>query len=153
MMTTMTDAQAAEAMRAHHNEMATTLRRRVAALGAAVQARQSHFDAQGAVLDYLENELLPHAAAEENALYPAGDAGTTAMLVRSMRDEHVNLISHVDAFREATDGIQALALASAILALFDSHLHKENDLLIPVLVEHPDVSLATLLDGMHELLG
>jgi iron-sulfur cluster repair protein YtfE (RIC family) len=150
---TMTDAQAAEAIRAHHSEMATTLRQRVAALGAAVQARQGHFDQQRAVLDYLENELLPHARAEEDALYPAGDIGDTALLVRSMRDEHVNLVAHVDAFRRATDAIQALSLSAAILALFDSHLHEENDLLIPALMDRPDVSLAALLGGMHELLG
>jgi iron-sulfur cluster repair protein YtfE (RIC family) len=152
-MMTMTDAQAEQAMRAHHSAMATALRQRVAALGAAVQARQGHFEQQKAVLDYLENELLPHAAAEEQALYPAGDTGLTALLVRSMRDEHLNLIAHVDAFRNASDAIQAVALSSAILALFDSHLHKENDLLIPALQSDPSVSLADLLGGMHELLG
>jgi iron-sulfur cluster repair protein YtfE (RIC family) len=109
-MMTMTDAQAEQAMRAHHSEMATALRQRVAALGAAVQARQGHFEQQKAVLDYLENELLPHAAAEEQALYPAGDTGLTALLVRSMRDEHLNLIAHVDAFRNASDAIKAFEL-------------------------------------------
>lgn len=153
MMTTMTDRQAAEAMQAHHFEMATTLRQRVAALANAVRADRPHNEMQGAVLEYLENDLIPHALAEEKALYPAGDAGPTALLVRSMRDEHVNLIAHVDEFRDATDAIQAVALSGAILALFDAHLHKENDLLIPELVEAPDVSLAGLLNGMHELLG
>jgi iron-sulfur cluster repair protein YtfE (RIC family) len=118
-----------------------------------VQARQGHFEQQKAVLDYLQNELLPHAAAEEKALYPAGDAGLTTLLVRSMRDEHENLIAHVEAFRDASDAIQAVALSSAILALFDSHLHKENDLLIPALQADPTVSLTELLGGMHELLG
>jgi hypothetical protein len=75
------------------------------------------------------------------------------MLVRSMRDEHVNLVAHVGAFRDASDAIGAVGLSSAIYALFDSHLHKENDLLIPTLVADPSVSLAELLGGMHELLG
>lgn len=152
-MMTMTDAQAAEAFRSHHAEMETSLRKRVAALGASVQTRQSHFAQQRAVLDYLENELLPHAAAEEKALYPAGDTGLAALLVRAMRDEHRNLIAHVEAFRDATDAIQAMGLGSAILALFESHLAKENDLLIPALVADPNASLGELLDGMHELLG
>lgn len=150
---TLTDAQAAEAVRSHHAEMETTLRTRVAALGAAVQARQSHFEQQRGVLDYLENELLPHAMAEEKALYPAGDTGLTAMLVHAMRDEHRNLLAHVDTFRNATDAIQAVGLGSAILALFESHLTKENDLLIPALAADQSVSLAELLGGMHELLG
>jgi hypothetical protein len=34
---------------------------------------------------------------------------------------------------------------SAILALFESHLSKENDLLIPVLVADPNVALGALL--------
>jgi iron-sulfur cluster repair protein YtfE (RIC family) len=152
-MMTMTDQQAADAMHAHHEEMSTALRQRVAALGAAVQSRQGHFDQQRAVLDYLEHDLLPHAMAEEKALYPAGDSGLTAMLVRAMLAEHRNLIAHVDAFRNATDAIQAVALSSAILALFESHLSKENDLLIPALVADEHVSLVELLGGMHELLG
>ena len=152
-MMTMTDQQAAEAMHAHHAEMATTLRRRVAALGAAVQARQGHDDERRSVLAYLEHDLLPHALAEEKALYPAGDSGLTAMLVRAMRDEHRNLVAHVDAFREASDAVQAVALSSAILALFESHLAKENDLLIPAVVANEHVSLVELLGGMHELLG
>jgi hypothetical protein len=153
MTMTMTDAEAVEAIRAHHAEMGATLRTRVGALRASVQARQPHIQEQRAVLNYLEGELLPHAAAEEDALYPAGDTGLTALLVRSMRDEHVNLIAHVGAFRDVDDGIEAVGLSSAILALFEAHLHKENDLLIPALEANPSVPLAALLDGMHELLG
>jgi iron-sulfur cluster repair protein YtfE (RIC family) len=150
---TMTDAEAVEAIREHHAELGSTLRTRVAALSAAVQSDQGHRNEQRAVLEYLENELLPHAAAEEQALYPAGDTPLTGLLVRSMRDEHVNLVAHVDAFRDASHAIEAVALSSAILALFDSHLHKENDLLLPALQADPSVSLAALLGGMHELLG
>jgi iron-sulfur cluster repair protein YtfE (RIC family) len=149
----MTNERAADAIRAHHAELAATLRQGVTALVAAAQARQPHADAQRAVVEFLDSELLPHASAEEQALYPAGDGGGTAMLVRSMRDEHVNLVAHVDAFRSEADGVAAACAASAILALFESHLHKENDLLIPALVADPSVSLADLLGGMHELLG
>jgi len=152
-MSTMTNQQAAEAIRHHHAELATGLRDRVAGLADAVRARRPHADAQRALLDYLDGEIVPHARAEEEALYPAGDTGATAMLVRSMRDEHVDLVGHVDALRGAPDAVAAVALASAIRALFESHLHKENDLLIPALVEAPEVSLAGLLAGMHELLG
>lgn len=152
-MTTMTDAQVAEAMRSHHAEMATELRRRVDAVASAVRDGRPHIDARLDVLAYLDQELLPHAAAEEQALYPAGDTGLVAMLVRSMRDEHVNLVNHVEACRDASDAIEAVAIASAILALFESHLHKENELLIPALVADRSVSLGELLGGMHELLG
>jgi hypothetical protein len=55
--------------------------------------------------------------------------------------------------RGTADALDAVTGASAILALFESHLSKENDLLIPALVANPDVSLADLLSGMHELVG
>jgi hypothetical protein len=64
-----------------------------------------------------------------------------------------NLIAHVAALRVAADGVEAVAISSAILALFESHLSKENDLLIPVLVADPNVAPGALLGGMHELLG
>jgi iron-sulfur cluster repair protein YtfE (RIC family) len=151
--TTMTDAQAVGAIHAHHAEMAISLRERVTALAAAAEAGAPHAEAQRAVLEYLEGELLPHARAEEGALYPAGDRGATALLVRSMRDEHVNLVAHVKAFRSASGAIAAASQSAAILALFESHLHKENDLLVPALMAEESVSLARLLGGMHELLG
>ena len=113
----------------------------------------AHGEAKQAVLDYLEQELLPHAAAEEEALYPAGDTGMTALLVRAMRDEHRNLVAHVAELKEVVDGVEAATTASAILALFESHLSKENDLLVPALVADPRVSLGELLGGMHELVG
>lgn len=145
---TLTDAQAAGAIRAHHAELAAELRRRVLAVGAAGGTAETASD----LLDYLDRDLLPHAMAEEQALYPAGDSGETALLVRAMRDEHVGLIAHVDALRTAS-GIEAIGISRAILALFESHLHKENDLLIPALADDPEISLGDLLSGMHELLG
>jgi uncharacterized protein (DUF2249 family) len=43
-------------------------------------------------------------------------------------------------------------MAVAVRALFDAHLAKENDQLLPALVLER-VDLAGLLDGMHEILG
>lgn len=149
----MTDAQAADAIRAHHAEMQAELRERVEGLVQTVRAGEPHGDAQRRVLDYLEGELLPHASAEEGALYPAADTGLAAMLVRSMRDEHRNLVAHVGDLRNAADGVTAATMAAAIRALFESHLHKENDLLVPALIADAHVSIGELLAGMHELIG
>lgn len=149
----MTDQEAAAAIRVHHSELRQGLVDRVAALEESVRRGEWHGEAQREVLDFLEGELLPHAFAEEQALYPAGDAGATAMLVRSMRDEHTDLAGRVAALRDATDAVGVATVASAILALFESHLHKENDLLIPALVADPQVNLHDLLAGMHELVG
>lgn len=152
-MSPTTDSQAADAIRAHHVELHDTLRNRVAALRTAVEAGRP-FDAdQRAVLDYLEKELLPHAMAEEATLYKSGDTGLTAVLVRAMREEHKGLIAHVGSLRASREGIAAASEAAAILALFESHLWKENELLIPALVNDPAVSLSESLEGMHELVG
>ena len=152
-MSNLADEEAAAAIRAHHVELNDDLRACVAALGNAVRSGTDHTMARDAVAAYLDGELLPHAAAEEAALYPAGDTGITAMLVRAMRDEHRTLVGRVGDLRATTDALDAATGATAILALFESHLSKENDLLIPALVANPDVALADLLRGMHELVG
>ncbi|MEO8207609.1 MAG: hemerythrin domain-containing protein [Chloroflexota bacterium] len=152
-MSSQSDAEAATAIRAHHRELHEGLRTRVSVALETVRAGRPEGDARASILAFLDGELLPHAAAEEAALYPAGDAGPSELLVRAMREEHRNLIAHVDRLRTASDGIAMATTASAILALFESHLSKENDLLVPALLARPDISLATLLGGMHELVG
>jgi hypothetical protein len=70
-----------------------------------------------------------------------------------MREEHRNLVAHVAELRDATDAVTVATTAAAIRALFESHLMKENELLIPALVADPHVGLESLLAGMHELVG
>lgn len=152
-MPTQSDVQAAAQIRAHHRELHDGLQSRVLVLEEAVRDGGPHDGARDSVLAYLDEALLPHAAAEETALYPAGETGASELLVRAMREEHRNLIAHVEAMRAAGDAMAGATTASAILALFESHLSKENDLLIPALVADPGVSLAALLGGMHELVG
>src|SRR5688572_30233931 len=82
-MSRLTDEQAAEAIAAHHVELSGEIRRRAEILAAAVRAGEPFEDARIDVLDYLDRELLPHAAAEERALYPAADRAATALLVRA----------------------------------------------------------------------
>lgn len=147
------DEEAATAIRSHHDELRDTLRARVGDLLDAVRADHPHEASEQAVVGYLEDDLLPHAAAEEAALYPAGDTGLTALLVRAMREEHKGILAHVERLQRADDGLEAVAVASAILALFEAHLWKENELLIPALVADPNVSLGELLSGLHELVG
>ena len=67
------------------------------------------------MLAFCTRDLVPHAGAEEKALYPAA--------------------------------------AYALRVVFDSHLAKENDLVLPVVAADPLTSLAGILHGMHELLG
>lgn len=149
----MSDEEAVAAIRAHHTELQSDLRERVTALEESIRRGEWHGDAQRSLVEYLDGELLPHASAEETALYPAGDSGLTALLVRAMRDEHRALVAHVNDLRGATDAVTVATVAAAILALFESHLAKENDLLLPALAADASVNVGSLLAGMHELVG
>ena len=152
-MTNTTGLDAAAAIRAHHAELHDGLRTRVIALVATVRSGTDHRPAVGDVLDFLDRELLPHAAAEERTLYRAADTGPSALLVEAMLAEHRDIVGRVAGLRDSHDGLEAATAATAILALFESHLAKENDRLIPALLARPDVSLGDLLAGMHELVG
>jgi uncharacterized protein (DUF2249 family) len=70
-----------------------------------------------------------------------------------MLAEHVVILGLVDETARATDPVRAAVAGRALQTLFESHLAKENDLVIPLLLAAPGVSLADILGGMHELLG
>jgi uncharacterized protein (DUF2249 family) len=59
----------------------------------------------------------------------------------------------VDRLAGADSGAAAVGYARALQVLFDSHLTKENEQVLPLLAASSTVSLAELLGGMHELLG
>ena len=151
-MTSETDRQAADAIRAHHRELYEGLRGRVEALIAAAPGGPADAE-RAAVLAFLDDEIIPHARAEEAALYPAGETGAATLLVQAMRQEHHGLISHVERLRAASGSSAAATEAAAVLALFESHLWKENELLVPAILADPSRSLEALLRGMHELVG
>lgn len=153
---TEADATAAAAIEQHHAELAGTLAARVeAVLTAATQGDGgATLTARQALVTWAREELLPHAAAEEQALYPAAhglDRGR--LLVDGMLAEHRALLGLVDELAQAGDTVHAAAAARALQALFTTHLEKENELILPLLTQTAGVSLADLLAGMHEQLG
>ena len=149
------DASAFEAVENHHAQLSGALQQRVGSIVAAVAARDdaAALGARDALVDWCDHELVPHAAAEEKTLYPAGLAMVNArLLVEAMIAEHGVIIGLVDALRNA-EPVPAVAIAGALKEVFGSHLVKENEQLLPLLVAAPDVSVTGLLEGMHELLG
>lgn len=154
------DAVAVEAVEAHHAHLAGELAGRVAKLldavgrervpGSAGAAEDSRAD----LVAFCDRELLPHAAAEESALYPAAHALPEArLLVDGMLAEHRRITALAAALRAAPSAVRAAADARALQVLFDEHLSKENTLILPLLAAAPGVSLAGMLAGMHDLLG
>lgn len=150
------DAQAVEAVERHHAAMFGALTQAVDRLLAAA-ARGAGADSEAALRDLIgwcERELLPHAKAEEGALYPPARAMTEGrLLVEGMIGEHGVIGGLVAGLRTATDPVRAAATAVALKTIFESHMDKENELVLPLLAGDPDTSVAELLAGMHELLG
>lgn len=150
------DATAVESVQQHHAELAGRLAVHVDRLLAAARTPDDagNSAARAAALRFLTEELLPHAAAEERALYPiAAGSDRLRLLVEAMVAEHRALEGLVHELRTAPDPALAAAHGHALRVLFDSHLAKENDIVLPVVAADPAISLADVLSGMHELLG
>ena len=150
---TEADATAATAIEQHHAEMSGALAAQVeAVLTAAVHGDgAATLAARQALVSWCREELVPHALAEEKALYPAAhglDRGR--LLVDGMLAEHQVLIGLVDELAAAGDTVRAGAAARALQVVFGSHLEKENELVLPLLTEAPGVSLAGLLGTMEQ---
>ncbi len=149
------DAEAAAAVREHHAEMAGSLAMRVdTLLRAALGPRHVCDDARRTLVAWCEDELVPHALAEEKAMYPAARATLEGrILVEGMLAEHQVITALLGELEQTHDMVRAAASAYALKVAFDSHLAKENDLVLPLLAQTPGVSVADVLGGMHELLG
>lgn len=149
------DAAAVVAVEQHHAELAGRLRTHVAAMLESATAGDDPFSAarRGAV-SFAKGELAPHAAAEEQGLYPAAGAQDRGrLLIDGMMAEHEAIGRLVDELATTSDPLRAAAAGYALQVLFEVHLAKENELVLPLLAADPSTSLAGLLEGMHELLG
>lgn len=153
---TEADSTAVEAIVQHHAQLAGALGARADAVLAAA-LRQDDAAAKAAAADltaWCDKELLPHAAAEEGTIYSVARGNDKArLLVDAMLEEHRVLTKAVDDIRTAPDPVRAAALTQALRVLFDTHLWKENELILPLLAATPGVSVADLVANMHELLG
>jgi uncharacterized protein (DUF2249 family) len=150
------DARAAEAVEQHHAQMAGTLGALVEALLAVAADRDGNAArrARAELADWCERELVPHALAEEKTMYPAAQAKAEGrLLVDGMLAEHKVITGLVQQLSATEDPVRAAAVAKALQVTFETHLAKENEQVLPLLVGAPDVSVADLLGGMHELLG
>ena len=153
------DAAAVQAVQRHHAGLAGALSAHVGALltavgGVAGSGVDAVEQARGPLVAFCTDELLPHAAAEESSLYPAAATDERArLLVEAMVTEHRVLEGLVEEVRTAQGPVHLAAAGYALRVLFEVHLAKENDLVLPLVAADPDVSLAQILAGMHELLG
>jgi uncharacterized protein (DUF2249 family)/iron-sulfur cluster repair protein YtfE (RIC family) len=153
-MTTITATQAYEAMLEHHKRLGEELAVRADAVSAAVAAGRPYGAAVAGLVAYLAEEVLPHAAGEEQTIYPAAAAhADMAGMVGEMIAEHVTLSALGARVATLTDGTAAAGQAQQIAGLFTAHAAKENDVLLPALLADTSVDLAGLLAQMHDHTG
>lgn len=152
--TTAADADAVEAIKNHHAQLAGHLATLTDAMLSAAEHRGDFEAARASVVAFLAGELLPHAEAEENRLYPAAARTDRARpLIESMIAAHRIIATLSDRIRTESTPVRAAAAGHALRVLFDAHLIDENDRILPIVAADPDVSLAEVTSGMHELLG
>jgi len=136
-------------MLAHHRMLDEQLRTYVTAVSGAVAAGYPHEAAVAGLVAYLAEEVLPHAAAEEETLYPAAAHGNLTRTIREMIGEHRVLFAAAERLASAPDGAAAAEQARQIADLFATHVAKENDILLPALLAERDADLTALLAEMH----
>lgn len=161
------DHAAADAVVAHHAQLAADLTRLVAMFRGAVRVVVSREDGaaenpqdpqwalgQKALVNWVHRELLPHSAVEEGGLYAAAAAQEGGkLLIDGLVADHRALVRLSSELETAGTAVDAAGAAKALLALFEVHLEKENDLILPLLLASEEVSLAAILNDMHEVLG
>jgi hypothetical protein len=147
---TITGTEAYETIRTHHQMLSA----HVAAVSEAVTAGRPHETAGARLVAYLAGEILPHAAAEEETIYPAAAARPDlAGTVSAMTAEHKTLSAAAGRLAGLPGGVAAAGQARQIAEPFAEHAARENDILLPALLADHDVDLAALLAEMHRRTG
>lgn len=154
-------SQVTDAIRSHHRELAQTLSTHAEAL----DVGRGESDPV-ALVDFLKQDLLPHAKGEEASLYPLMDN-----LVRehgsptaTMSVDHEFIQDYVRQIEETTRGLSSAAngdrpalqkrlarLTLKLEALLAVHLEKEERVYLPLFEKYlSEVEQQRALDGMHE---
>ena len=153
-MPTSTAVDAYEAMQEHHKLLSEELAGRADAVSRAVAGGRPYGAPVADLVAYLAEKVLPHAAGEERVIYPAVavHAGMATM-VGEMIAEHVTLSALGARVATVADGTAAAEQAQQIARLFTAHAAKENDVLLPALLDDKSVDLPALLARMHDTSG
>lgn len=147
------ETAAADSISQHHSELVGTVIAHATALldASAAGSLEGASNARRDLVLFCRGEVLPHAIAEEDTIYAlARELPETSLLVDSMIADHRVLAELIDDLAGATTPLGASAAAHALRVLFELHVDKENDYIVPALAASGEVSLAEGLDRMHE---
>lgn len=141
------------AIRSHHGRIGRTVADHALTIQNAIDQLSFPTARRDRLVDYFTTEVLPHAEAEEATLYGAARRRAELRpLIEAMGAEHELLHGLVDRLAAARTPAQVAGATAALDTLLQSHLGKENDILLPALAA-AGTDLASLLEGMHEILG
>lgn len=141
-----TDRELADRMIAEHAHMVDHLDRLTTDLMAATRGVDvRHAD----LVSWVHNTLLPHAQAEEATTYAAAaKLPGGAPFIEAMKREHALILQLSHAVDGAFSSEAAAGFARALYLVFRSHQEKENEIILPMLLD-AGVSLAPLMAEGH----
>ncbi len=144
-----------QAARRHHAALSHVLADGVEELLGAVESGSADVpESRRRLVEFCDTQLLPHARAEENSIYPAAQTdGRTRLLIETMIAEHRTIADLVEVVRYAYHPVRTAAAAEALRVLFEAHLAKEDGILYPLIAAVPGLSLKTIMTGLHDLLS
>lgn len=149
-----TDSQALESVERRHAERAAGLALRASTLLATVRTGGGWEPARDELVAWCHARVLAPLAAEEAVLYPAARRREELVaLVRALAHEHALLDHLVAQVRDAADGPAALTHAGAAQVLYESHVAKVDELLLPALALDHGTSVAELLAAADAACG
>ncbi len=141
------EGQIAHQIQTHHAAMVTELDRLTAALRDATPSEQH--EAHRNLAAWFETVLVPHADEEEATTYhAAAELVEGRLLIAAMVREHT-LIKRLVTLFDESEPAAAAAYGRAIFETFHSHQGKENDVILPLLVNAPQVSLVEVMGQAH----
>lgn len=150
------DATAAQDIIEHHASLAGALLLAVEALVSAtgVDDVEAGRSASDRLLDWLRTELLPHLAAETSVLFSEAERTPEGkLLVTVLADQHAAIGAHIGRISDAASPVRAAVAAGGLSALFESHVERVTQQLLPLLAATPGVSIADSLPRMNAHLN
>jgi len=147
------DSAAIDAIRRHGRALAQRLSELADAVSEAVDDGDDGQTEALALFGWYRGDLLPQFKATEAALYARGrERETTALLVQALTADHDQIKGLFETLDSVSAPGEAAAAAGAARALYEAHLARQNDLLLPGLAK-AGVAIAGLIDDRPELAG
>jgi uncharacterized protein (DUF2249 family) len=145
------EAAALEALTQHHAQLVGTVVAHATALldASAAGSLEGASSARRDLVLFCRGEVLPHSIAEEDTIYAlARELPGLRPLVDAMIADHRTMAELIDDLAGATTPLGASAAAHALRVLFELHVEKDGDYILPAIAESESVSLA---DGVAQL--